>query len=66
MRMFEPAFAFWPKPQFLGDSPNGLSAWIVRRDTVEDRRLEQLRTDVVKQIIDAHHDRHARIIEPRR
>ena len=66
MRMFEPAFGLWPKPQFLGGSPDGLSAWIVQRDTIEDLRLEQLRTDMVKHIIDTHHDRHARVIEPRR
>jgi len=66
--MFEPAFAFWPPPRFLGDSPDGLSAWIVERDTIEDRRVEQSqsRSDVIKQIVDAHHDRHAQIIDPRR
>jgi hypothetical protein len=66
VRIFQPDFSFWPPPQFLGDSPDGLTAWMVRRDANEDRTLEQLRVDAVKQIIDAHHDRHARTIGPRR
>jgi hypothetical protein len=66
MRIFQPAFSFWPPPQFLGDSPGGLTAWMARRDAIEHQRLEQLRVDVVKQIIDVHHDRHARTIGPRR
>ena len=66
MRIFQPAFAFWPPPQFLGDSPDGLTAWMAQRDAIEDPAREHLRVDVVKQIIDAHHDRHARTIRPRR
>jgi hypothetical protein len=64
MDTFRPSFSFWPPPAFLGGSSEGLTAWIGRRDAAEDQKLEQQRLEHVRQIVEDHHDRHARTIYP--
>jgi hypothetical protein len=68
MDTFRPSFSFWPPPEFLGDSSEGLTAWIGRRDRAEDRKedrkLEQQRLELIRQIVEDHHDNHARTIYP--
>lgn len=62
MAKFLPSFSFWPPPRFLGESQDGLTAWIARRDAAIDRKVEQLRLSRIHEIVEVHHDRHARTI----
>jgi hypothetical protein len=62
MLTFQPAFAFWPRPRFLGISSQGLTAWIPHRNTVADEKVEQSGPETIKRIVEDHHDRHARTI----
>ena len=66
MVKFRPSFSFWPPPQFLGESKGGLTAWLTRRDANIDPKVEQLRIDQIREIVEEHHDRHARTIHPLR
>jgi hypothetical protein len=62
MLTFQPAFSFWPRPQFLGSSNDGFTAWIERRATIGDQNVEQSGSHTIKRIVEDHHDRHARTI----
>jgi hypothetical protein len=62
MPRFQPSFSFWPRPQFLGGSKDGLEAWLIERDAVVADPDNQLREDTIRQIIDEHHDRNSRTI----
>jgi hypothetical protein len=60
---FQPSFSFWPPPQFLGDSPVGLAAWLTHREVGMNERLEGRRARAIRQIIDNHHDKNGRTLE---
>ena len=66
MDTFRPSFSFWPPPAFLGDSNEGLTARIGRRDGAVDQKLERQRLEQIRRIIEDHHDSHARTIDPLR
>jgi hypothetical protein len=66
MLTFRPSFAYWPRPQFLGDSTLGFAAWIVARNS----KVAELRTPAtalaIMRLVEEHHDCHARTIVPTR
>ena len=66
MHTFRPSFAYWPPPQFLGDSPLGFAEWIVARDSKAAELQKAASAHAINRLIDEHHDRYARTIVPRR
>jgi hypothetical protein len=53
---FQPSLSFWPPPRFLGESRQGLAAWIVDRDASLHDKHDVARDMAVQRIIDNHHD----------
>lgn len=64
MPRFQPSFSFWPRPQFLGGAKDGLEAWMTRRDEDMEGPADKQRAETISQIIDDHHDRNSRTIQP--
>ena len=62
MARFQPSLAFWPPPQFLGESQKGFAAWIVGRHASLHDKVG--RDTAIRRIIDNHHDKNGRTIEP--
>ena len=63
MVKFQPSFSFWPRPQFLGESRQGLAAWILDREVSRPSNQVDVRRRTIQHIIDNHHDRNGRTIE---
>jgi hypothetical protein len=64
--VFQPSFAFWPRPQFLGGSRDGFAAWIIDREASPDAERDGERSATIHRIIDNHHERNGQTIEPSR
>jgi inorganic pyrophosphatase/exopolyphosphatase len=64
MVRFQPSFSFWPRPRFLGESHQGLAAWIVDRDASLHDKHDVARDTAIQRIIDNHHDENGQTIEP--
>ncbi len=64
MVKFQPSFSFWPRPQFLGESRDGLAAWILDRDASLASQHDDVRRTTIQRIIDNHHDENGLTIDP--
>ena len=64
MVRFQPSFSFWPRPQFLGESPQGLAAWITDRVATLHDKHDVAEEAAIQRIVDNHHDKKGRTIEP--
>jgi hypothetical protein len=64
MIRFKPSFSLWPRPQFLGESRQGLAAWIIGRDASLHDKHDVARDKAIQRIIDNHHDENGQTIEP--
>jgi len=64
MVRFQPSFSFWPRPRFLGESRQGLAAWIVDRDAALHDQHAVARDTAIQRIIESHHDENGQTIEP--
>ena len=63
MVRFQPSFSFWPPPQFLGESHQGLAAWIVDRNASLHDKHDDARDTAIQRIIDNHHDKNGQTYE---
>jgi hypothetical protein len=66
MPRFQPSFALWPRPQFLGESRDGFAAWILRRHRTPGHTCATAAVASITQMIEDHHDRGARTISAAR
>ena len=66
MRVFQSRFLFWPRPRLLGNSKDALGASLEHRVALAEQSSNLRRPETVRQIVEAHHDRHAQTFGPSR
>lgn len=62
MPKFQPSFSLWPTPRFRGDEYSGFFSWIGRQQHLPNLAGGRAQADTVKQMVEDHHDRHARTV----
>lgn len=62
MLRLHPAISDRPRPLLLGPSNVGSNVWTESRDTVASPTIDDPAPETIKQIVEDHHDRHARTI----